>query len=171
MGSLLFSPKGRIDSSEFSKGALILIVINFVLWMSWTLGLGAGVLSGVVSLILIYMWGCLFAKRFHDSNKSGWLYLLIFIVYIVLFLVLTNMLVTLISPEANELLVKIQGMSQHMDRRDQEAAMQLMAMYGPLMKMMALPYALASTIAGAILAFGINALLKHDPEDNQFGPA
>ena len=171
MGKLLFSPGGRIDKPDFIKAAVILIILNAILWMSWSLGLGIGSIAGLVSLLFIYMWGCVFAKRFHDSNKAGWLYLVVFIVYIVLFYILAGFLIPTISPQAGELAMKIGEMAQNLDRNDQEAVMELWGMYGPLMKMVALPFALASAIAGAIIAFGTNALLKHDPEENQWGPA
>ncbi|MEE9273076.1 MAG: DUF805 domain-containing protein [Robiginitomaculum sp.] len=169
MGKLLFSPSGRINSSEFMTGAIILIILNIILWMIWTIGLSMGFFATLVSLLLVYMWGCLFAKRFHDSDKSGWLYLLIFIAFLILFNVLGNVLTKMMAPDAVKLMNEMKEIIQNIDGAGQEVEMELFNKYGPLMKMIALPYALGSTLAGAILAFGVNAVLKSDSDENRFG--
>ena len=66
---LFFSADGRIGRQTFWIGFLILLGAGVV--VSWIPLLGL-----IATLALIYPWTCLFAKRFHDMNKSGWLALL-----------------------------------------------------------------------------------------------
>ena len=66
---LFFSADGRIGRQSFWIGFLILLGAGVVLGWIPLLGL-------IVSIALIYPWTCLYAKRFHDMGKSGWLALL-----------------------------------------------------------------------------------------------
>ena len=64
-GKLFLSAEGRIGRQTFWIGFLILLGANVVLgWIP---------LLGLLSVALIYLWICLYSKRFHDMGKSGWL--------------------------------------------------------------------------------------------------
>lgn len=65
-GKLFLTAEGRIGRQTFWIGFLILLGAGVVL--GWIPILGA-----LVSIALIYPWVCLYAKRFHDMGKSGWL--------------------------------------------------------------------------------------------------
>lgn len=74
---LLFSFEGRINRAKWWLGVLILWVAQLVV-----LGIAAFAVGGnqdtflivqiIVSLIFIYPALALYAKRWHDRNKSGW---------------------------------------------------------------------------------------------------
>ena len=59
---LFFSPEGRIGRQAYWIGWLVLIGVNTLLfWVPF------------LSLVSIYCWTCISAKRFHDMGRSGWL--------------------------------------------------------------------------------------------------
>lgn len=64
--TLFFSAEGRIGRSTFWIGWLVLLGVNVVLgWVP--------LLGWLLSLVTIYCWVCVSAKRLHDMGKSGWL--------------------------------------------------------------------------------------------------
>lgn len=73
---LLTSFEGRINRAKFWAGVGVLIAIGILATiLDAILGTGMdgyGLISGVVSLITIYLALALYAKRWHDRNKSGW---------------------------------------------------------------------------------------------------
>lgn len=81
LGRLLFSPEGRIGQREFWIAVLILFAAGVLLHAVAVVGTGIWLLS-------TYCWVCVFAKRLHDTGRSGfaqvWLYLLDFVLIAVL---------------------------------------------------------------------------------------
>lgn len=64
--TLFFSADGRIGRSTFWIGWLVLLGVNVVLgWVP--------LLGWLLSLVTIYSWVCVSAKRLHDMGKTGWL--------------------------------------------------------------------------------------------------
>jgi len=158
MGNLLFSPNGRINPSDFTKGALILIIIGAVLNFLPVLGIGKGLQQalGVIPYLMIYPWICLFMKRFRDAGKSGWMSLVPFVIYVIGAIVLT---IGLLGGE-------IMSMAETISEGGDPESMAEDMVQGKLV-----PMAIASTLLSAVVAFGFNAMLKRDDHENQFGPA
>ena len=169
MGKLLFSPEGRITSTEFIRGAVILLAVNFFLWPVWYLGLGAGFIAMLAGLFSIYCWCCLFTKRLHDSGKTGWLFLPLLVAFYILTqifsAIFSNMFMT---EEAEKHMVYIQEIvaSQDYAGIDMEKYMEAITV---ISKATVVPGAISYFLSGAILAFGVNKLLKTDPEPNRWG--
>jgi uncharacterized membrane protein YhaH (DUF805 family) len=74
---LLTSFEGRINRAKFWAGIGVLfaagILANLIDAMLGTMSAnGLGVVSGIVGLISIYLGLALYAKRWHDRDKSGW---------------------------------------------------------------------------------------------------
>jgi len=165
MGNLLFSASGRVDAHTFKRGAVILLTINVLLWQAWLISLGAGVIAFFASLVLIYCWGCIFAKRFHDASKSGWMYLLIFIIFLVASNQIGGVLLGALSPEIAEEMIDLQ---ETIDPNNPDVEY-LLGIYDRMFKAMSLPFAISYFAVGGVLAFGINAMLKTDPNPNEHG--
>jgi len=155
MGNLLFSPSGRIGRQEFIKGAVVLLAINFFLWLAWFISMGIGVFAAFGSLALIWCWACLFIKRFADAGKSGGFFALVFIGFVIVSYILANMLTIILSPDMLEVALDLQELTQEA-QPDMEALMPAMA---KMMKGIVIPYAASYFLTGAAFAFGINALL------------
>ncbi|MDP1632799.1 MAG: DUF805 domain-containing protein [Caulobacter sp.] len=67
--TLFFAPDGRIGRSTFWIGWLVLLGVNVVLgWIP--------LFGWLLSLVTIYCYVCVSAKRLHDMGKSGWLTLI-----------------------------------------------------------------------------------------------
>ena len=156
MGNLLFSPDGTIGKADFTKGAVILLAANFVLWLAWLVNFGIGGLAGLMSLVLIYCWGCLFVKRFKAAGKSGAMFVLVFFVFLFLSYILANLLMLSLSPDMVVKAEELQALSQS-DPENIEALLPLM---NELMGAMVVPYAVAYFIAGAFIAFVTNAKMN-----------
>lgn len=76
---LLTSYEGRINRAKFWAGVGVFIAIGVVAAIIDSI-LGAnGILSIIVSLAMIYFAFALYAKRWHDRDKSGWWSLIIFV--------------------------------------------------------------------------------------------
>lgn len=165
MGNLLFTSGGRIDARAFQKGALVLLTINVLLWQAWLVSMGAGVIAFFASLVLIYCWGCLFAKRLHDASKSGWMYLLIFIIFLIVSYIVGSVLFALMAPD---IVVEAQGLQETIDM-DNPDIEYLLEVYNRMFKAMSMPFAIGYLVTGTALAFGVNALLKTDPNPNEYG--
>ena len=82
--SLLFSPSGRIGRSQYWMG----YILQFVIVLALIYGiLGAAkdhetklVLPFLAAMLLpVWVGFCVIVKRLHDRDKSGFLYLLIFV--------------------------------------------------------------------------------------------
>lgn len=76
---LLTSFEGRINRAKFWAGVGILVAAGIVATLiDLMLGIqiggdqGIGVISLIVSLVSIYLALAIYAKRWHDRDKSGW---------------------------------------------------------------------------------------------------
>lgn len=75
---LFTSVEGRINRAKFWAGIGVLIAIAIVAFLidmvagtQEALG-GIGLFSALATLVSIYFGICLYAKRWHDRDKSGW---------------------------------------------------------------------------------------------------
>jgi len=159
MGSLLFSMKGRINSAEFLKGAIILITINVILSALSHFMAGLMVWFVLVSIILIWPWLAIWVKRFHDGGRSGWMVLVAILVWAVVgwaFSLIVNMVIPIdktvieaaaASGDIGEIIrVSIESVKPQFFLR-----------------------LIFSVVGSLIVVLLFNAIIKSDPEENQFG--
>ena len=80
-GYLMTSFEGRINRAKFWAGigvlvaiGIVAVLIDSVLGTRIAMGQGGemGIVSTIVSLASIYFALAVYAKRWHDRNKSGW---------------------------------------------------------------------------------------------------
>lgn len=83
---LLTSFEGRINRAKFWAGVGVLFVAGLIAnVLDFILGLqiggtdGIGVLGLLFTLAAIYLALALYAKRWHDRNKSGWWSLIVLV--------------------------------------------------------------------------------------------
>lgn len=160
--NLLLSPSGRINSGEFMKGAITLIVLSVLLSVPSILGMSQGLQSilGVLSFLLLIPWIFLWIKRYHDGGKSGWMCLVPIIIYAIVLGILIAVLMGDVLAYTMQAATESGGV---MDP-DMEAQIETMS------KAKALPVTLASAVVSLAIAFLFNAMIKQEPNDNQFGP-
>lgn len=75
---LFTSFEGRINRAKFWAGVGVMFAVYIVAFLidnligTMSYEAGIGVVSGIVSLAMIYFGIALYAKRWHDRDKSGW---------------------------------------------------------------------------------------------------
>lgn len=152
MSKLLFSSEGQIGRSEFQKGAVILLAVNFFLWPVWYISLGLGAMATIGSFVLIYCWACLFVKRLRSAGKPGIWFVPIFLLFAVLSYFLGNIFLTILSPEIVPEILEFQEIADPQNP-DMEY---ILPFYERLFKALAIPYAASYLIVGAAIAFLAN---------------
>jgi len=165
MGNLLFGPNGRISPADFMKGATVLIVISFILGLLPLISMGLAMVLSIISIVLIYPWVCLFMKRLRDGGKSGWLCIVIILIWFILGMVINMIIGGMLagsmaagSEEAMQAAAESGDISAVMDAA------------GAMAKKTAIPTAIAGAVISYLTAFIVNKVLPHDAHDNQYGP-
>ncbi len=85
---LLTSFDGRINRAKFWAAVGVMIAASIVAAIiDGLLGLsigqsGLGILGAIVSLVSIYIGAAVYAKRWHDRDKSGWWTLIVLVPFI-----------------------------------------------------------------------------------------
>lgn len=164
IGSVLFSPNGRIGPRTFWRGLIILLMVVIVTQVaSVYAGPILGGIAGLVSIALVYPYLCVFGKRLHDAGKSAWWFLLFLLGYFIINGVLQTVLLPVFSPGAVEL---NEEMALLMEQGQWAEALA----YAPEIARESLFTSLISLIiCNGFLGF-LAARLKSDPEPNQYGP-
>lgn len=166
MLNLFFSPNGQISPAEFSKGAVILLAFNFVLWLAWFTNVWVALFAGFIALMSIYAWACLFIKRLRFSGKSGFLFIPVFILFVVLAWMVVPLLVVPIMPVSEDSLLEFQKMDEmraNMQDNPPKTLGDVLPVYDQMFKVyqgFALRFAIVFFIAGAITAFGLNRIIR-----------
>jgi len=170
MGNLLFSPSGRINPSDFMRGAMILIAIGFVLGILPLISFQLGSMLSLLGIITLWCWIVLFIKRYHDGGKSGWMCLIPIIAFIILTLIVSQLVTSMFAGDLNAQM-----------KEAAEAAAEsgdISAVFGASMEMgaaiakkTALPSAIAGAVVSYVIAFVINNMIQRDEHENQYGPA
>ena len=164
MGSLLFSPSGRIGPSAYMKGMIILAVISAIISIVPLFSAGLAVILSFVSILLIIPFVFLGIKRSHDAGKSGWMVLLHLLLYIGVAVALTMILQAVGIGPSEEAQAAIDAAAEAGDLGE------TMRLSGELAQEQAIPSAISSIVGTLISAFLINMFNKQDPGDNQYGP-
>ncbi|MEL6688429.1 MAG: DUF805 domain-containing protein [Pseudomonadota bacterium] len=169
MGSLLFSPSGRIGPSAFFKGIMILSAISALSSLLALVDFGIATIFGFVVLLLVIPLIFMLIKRSHDAGRSGWMSVLWLILFIILYFVVGTIIPQFFG---GELYTEMQAATESAaESGDFAAIMEIATEYGePLAKKTAVPSAIGSLVYGAIFAFIVNLLNKQDGGDNQYGP-
>ena len=157
MLNLLFSPNGRISSSQMIMGGLILIAIGMIpAVLEYVLG-PSSLLSilGLATILLGVPWVFLWMKRYRDGGQSPVMCLVAVLVYAVVFLIIAGIFV------GGELFTMFSaGMEAGTDDPEAMEA----AMEGSLdIKAVQLKSIMSGAVASLITLFGLNALIKHKP--------
>lgn len=159
MMKLLFSPSNRIGPADFQKGALVLIVIAFLVALLPLVGSSPLLvtLGGLIGLVLLYPWVCIWIKRLHDAGKSGWFIILAIIAWMIVNAIVGMIVVQFFGGGA-AFSSDPQGLQDFFSQISQQS------------RANALPNAIAGAVVSLIVVFAANALLSSDPGDNQYGP-
>ncbi|MEO0465792.1 MAG: DUF805 domain-containing protein [Pseudomonadota bacterium] len=163
-GNVLFNPNGRIGSRSFLRGVIILVAIMIVIYVAQVYLGPAGAVIGLLSLGAPYLYLCVYGKRLHDSGKSAWWFLLLFVIYIIGNTILQLVLTPILAPGAAELQSEMELLME------QGQFLEAMSEYGPAI-------ARESLFANLVVLLVVNLVialpvsrLSSDPGPNKFGP-
>lgn len=168
MLNLLFNPTGRIGAQTFIRGALILLAIQFFFHLSAKISFGLFSVMSIVWLLSVYCWFCVFAKRFHDAGYSGALFIPLVVVWFIAGYFVWGFAMSLTTDP--EILTQVLEISQEMQgSSDPALAEEALGLISTMLSQGAIAAALASFLLSGAVAFGINAILKSDPNENEHG--
>ena len=161
---ILFKPNGRIRASQFWQGLIILLGLGVVTSIAQFYGPPRlAFIAGLIGFFSVYMYVCVFGKRLHDSGKTAWWVLLVFIAYFVLYLVATLIVFPM-----------VEGYSELQAEMTEEFAengldLQILAAYSErTTKLVFLPDMIIKPLVGLAIGF-LCARLWSDPYPNQYG--
>ena len=162
-----FVPQGRLSRSQFQMAVIVLVAIGFIsslgaLVPGASAAMAIGSLTTLIGLILIYMWIVIWIKRLHNANVTGWMTILIGLGYFILSQVVTTSVQMVIAPQMSDAVADAMMDGGFM------AMIEVSAEYGA---QLALPLGIAGAIVSLGYALLFNAILKNDPDENQYGPA
>ncbi|MEP1230902.1 MAG: DUF805 domain-containing protein [Litorimonas sp.] len=168
MGNLLFSPSGRINSSDFMKGATVLIVITLVLALLPVISPGLALLN-IVTLVFLWCWVVLWVKRYHDGGKTGWMCIIPIIIYLIVGGV-AGWLVTQSFVDADAVAEAQEAIAEATEANDIGAMFKASMGANGVTKTGTIVVALVSAAVSYAIAFLFNKMIAGDAHDNQFGP-
>jgi len=171
MGNLLFSPKGRINQASFMKGMIILGVffglINLLPMFNPLMGSFALMIAIIV---LIYPTIALFIKRCHESGKSGWLSIVLLVLFCIIYVIFSSVVGQFFGKEEGEAFkAAVESVKESTDPAEIFGTMNEFGK--PFYAKVGIPNALVSFLAFPVTAFITNLIFKPDDHENQFGPA
>jgi uncharacterized membrane protein YhaH (DUF805 family) len=166
---LFFSPNGRIDQPTYWRAVLILFGISAALSVVSAYG---SPFLGFVSIIFIWPWIAVHAKRFHDAGKTGWLTLAMIVLAIIVSAIAGYILPGLFGVDVASMQREMEeNMEDYLSSNDPGAAMAYVMQESKRMSQaQLLPSILATGIVTGVVGF-VMSLFKTDPNDNQYGPA
>ena len=153
-GFILFSMKGRLGPNAFLIGALVLIGISTVLTLAPLLNASLASL-GILGLPMVWCWIALWVKRLHDAGQSGWMFIVVLIIYFIVSMILTPIITAVMGAPVPEF---SGDFSDFMEFAQESAVLG------------AVPNAVAGFVVSLLVVWVANLVLKSTPGDNEHGP-
>lgn len=162
--NLLCNPNGRIGRRDFWRGVILLVGAMIVLQVGGIYGGGALMaVFGLLTWLMPYFYLCVFGKRFHDSGRTAWFYLLALVAYFVLSGFLSYGLTHIFASSSLALQEEMEMLMRQGQWVDAIA-------YGPeIAKQQMIPTLLSLFAANGLIGYVV-ARLRSDPYENQYGP-
>lgn len=89
---LFFAPSGQVDRITFWKAATLLIMIGVIGALLPLISFKLSLAFMVVNIVAFWCWVVLWAKRYRDGGKSGWMALVPVVLFTVLSFILSYFL-------------------------------------------------------------------------------
>jgi uncharacterized membrane protein YhaH (DUF805 family) len=170
MGSLFFSPQGRIGAGPFWQGVIILLIIGCGLNVLAAYGppaqfLPIALVAALISLFLIYPSLCVYGKRLHDAGQSAWWFVVILIGGGIVSSILGNVAAgMLLGDQMTQLQTQIQESTA-----GGEIGPEFFMLLRRSIQLQLVPSLGSSVLVSLVIAFIVGSL-KSDPAENRFGP-
>lgn len=161
MGSLLFSPNGRIARNRFWQGMVILTVASVLVAAGAVM---LGTIFGLLSYALIYPYICVYGKRLHDAGLTAWWVIGVWLGTVVLNFILSLFLTPFfMGPE--QLSIQ-EEMAERLMSGDFAGFME----GAEILASKLLPLTIFLTLATNLAAAVVVGFLKTEPRENKHGP-
>jgi len=161
MGSLLFSPNGRIARNRFWQGMVILTVASVLVAAGAVM---LGTIFGLLSYALIYPYICVYGKRLHDAGLTAWWVIGVWFGTVVFNFILSLFLTPFFMGE-EELAIQ-EEMTERMMSGDFGGMME----GAEILAAELLPVTLIGTVLTNVAAAVVVGFLKTEPRENKHGP-
>ena len=160
--NLLFNPNGRINTRDFWRGVILLVGAMMLLQLGVYGGIFMASAFGFLQIFVFFPYLCVYGKRFHDSGRTAWFYVLALIAYVILSIILGGVLSQLMVPNLAELEEELQLVMRGGDLNE------VVAVNLAIQKKLMIPSILTLFGANALIGFVV-ASLASDPHENQHG--
>lgn len=161
MRDLLLSPQGRITKNRFWQGLVVLTVASVILT---AVPVYLGTMFGLLSLLLVYPYICVYAKRFHDAGTTGWWVIAVWLGGMILSFI-QGMILGPFFLGAEGLAIQEEA-SERLAQGEFDVFMQAQERIAEIM----LPLSILSVIVNAVILGFIVGSLKTEPRTNKHGP-
>ncbi|MEM6535965.1 MAG: DUF805 domain-containing protein [Pseudomonadota bacterium] len=161
MGDLLFSANGRLGRNRFWQGLVILTVASVLITAGSVM---VNTAIGLLSIVLIFPYVCIYAKRLHDAGFTGWFVILIWFGSLILNFMFGLFLGPFLS--SPETVAMQEEIVERINAGDVAGAMEGTELLSEKM----LPLSLISTVLVNVSLALIVGSLRADPKANQYGP-
>jgi uncharacterized membrane protein YhaH (DUF805 family) len=148
----ILNPFGRIGPVTFRNVALILIATGAMFSLLPLVRPDMALLS-FASLLFFYPWLVIWVKRFHDAGKSGKMFLVVLVAWLITGVAVNRFVVARFIPTPPPV-------DPHF----------VMASISAQMQANALPGTIASVLISLAFVIFINEELKSEPGENAYGP-
>ena len=167
LSGILFNPQGRISPAEFWRGLIVLIGVSILITAIGAYApLVVASILGIASVLMIYPLICVYGKRFHDTGRTAWLVIVVFIAYMVISMILSAVLTPILAPEFAAFQAELQeqiasgevGFVEGMELAQEQSS------GAPVLVM-----TIVTTLVASLLTGFVVARLASDPDENEHG--
>ena len=161
MGNLLFNPTGRIQRNRFWQGMVILTVASVLVVAGNSM---VGPLFGLLGLVLIYPYICVYGKRLHDAGTTAWWVIAIWVGSLIISFIIGLLFAGVFMTE--ELLAIQEEAAERLATGDFAGFMEGTEIISKEL----LPLNIIATVGSNAILAGIVGMLATQPKENKHGP-
>ena len=163
MRKLFLSPEGRLSSQDFLHAGMSLILIGVIPNLIALVNFNLAQKFNWISFLVLWPWVAIWVKRLHEGGKSGWMFLVYLLLYLLLSIAAMMVVIDIFSGDAFWKMMADMA-NGALSQTEMELQMQVWS------KTMLLPTTIVSLITSLAALYIGDKTIGIDPHDNQYGP-